>query len=549
MSDDYTIKAELPELDAESTKLLKDAQTLYSDFVNARMRAGNLPGEPDNSPRGKAVEKIEKVLQKYPDDPRPNFLLGAIFHGMGELPSAEVVLTKIEELIPDNFDFHRLLAEIRLERHDYSAVDSHIDKMEKIDQTRPEIFELRAELARMKDDLSTRLSSIEKLIEIMSLDERLGVMLASTLAKMGKTDDAITKLNEFAESLPKSPEIHFNLANSLVDVDKFLDALPIYRKTLKLNPDHNMARFELADLLDELGKPEEALELYQQYIEVINEDPDGFYNAAGVAEKLDKHELVVQYYLRFLQLTDNDEDFKEVITWLNENASGNIDDGELKIALAHAYIKQEDPNSAVLLLTEARKLGHEHRRVNHLEGLAFQLLENHENAVISFKKALEFDDGAGDAGFLDDDLLIAAADSLIDLEKYPEAEETALEIIKGDEMKEDGYTLLGDILLEKNKHEDAFKQFRNALRVDMFSFDGMFGLGEVFDAREDFKSASSAFRLCLEINPDDEDAIYRLGMDYIRLGYKKWGDYYLKKYEKEFPKGEFIPEIQKIFND
>jgi len=548
MPDEKSIRVDLPELDAESKKLLEDAQTLFSDFVNARMRAGNLPGEPDNSPRGRAIERIEKVLEKYPDDPRPNYILGNILHSMGELPKAELLLSKVYRLNVKHFDLNRLLAEILLERRDFAGVESHIEAMMKIDKTRPEIYEMKAEMARLKKDYPARLSAIEKLLDMMPLDERLAIAIATTYANMKKIKEASKKLEEYLEQLPNSPEIHFHLANLYTDLDKPGDALPLYRRTLELNPDHNMARFELANLLDEVGKPKEALDLYREYMDAITEDSDACYNAAAVAERLDNHPLAIQYYLNFLRLTRNKEDFDDVIGWINDNASGYIDDGELQIELAHAYIEQEDAQTALEKLEIAREAGHNHRRANHLKGLAYQILGEHKTAVDCFKKAMEYDDDADKDGFTDDDILIAAGESFLDLESYPDAEETAREIIKGEAMKEDGYTLLGDVLLEKGDSGNARKQFKNALMANIFSFDGLFGLGEVLDATENHEDAATAFRLCLEINPNDEDTVYRLGMDYMRLGYQEWGKYFLNRYVNEFPDGEFNDDARKMLN-
>ncbi len=546
MPDEKILKVDLPELDAESKKLLEDAQTLYSDFVNARMRAGNYPGEPDNSPRGKAIERIEKVLEKYPDDPRPNYLLGNILHGMGELPKAEFVLAKVHRLNLRHFDLNRLLAEILLERRDFDGVEILINTMMEIDKTRPEIYELKAEMARLKKDYPSRLAAIEKLLDMMPLDERLAIALATTYAGMKKIDKAAKKLEEFLEQLPDSPEINFNLANLYTDLHKPNDALVLYRRTLELNPDHNMARFELADLLDDIEKPKEALDLYREYMEAITEDADAFYNAAGVAERLDDHQLAVHYYFRFLKLTDDQDDFNEVIAWIDENAAGLIDDEELQIELAHAYIEQDDPQSALQKLESVFDSNNAQRRANLLKGLAHQMLDEHEIAVQCFKKAMDYDDGADEDGFRDDDILIASGESFLEMKNFDDAEETAQEIIKGDILKEDGYTLLGDVLLEKGHPDSARNQFRNALKADMFSFDGLFGLGEVLDAGENHTDAATAFRLCLEIKHDDEDTIYRLGMDYMRLGFKKWGKYYLNRYINEFPDGEFIDGVRKM---
>lgn len=548
MPDEKIIKVDFPELDAESKKLLEDAQTLFSDFVNARMRAGNLPGEPDNSPRGRAIERIEKVLEKYPDDPRPNYLLGNILHSMGELPKAELHLSKVHKLNVKHFDLNRLLSEILLERRDFAGVESHIDAMMHIDKTRPEIYELKAEIARLKKDYPARLSAIEKLLDMMPLDERLAIAIATTYANMDKNEKASKKLEEYLEQLPNSPEVHFHLANLYTDLDKHADALPLYRRTLELNPDHNMARFELANLLDEVGKPREALDLYSEYMDTITDDSDACYNAAAVAERLDDHPLAIHYYLKFLRLTDNQKDFDEVIGWLNKNASGHIEDSELQVELAQAYLEQEDAKTALEKLEIAHEAGNNHRRANHLKGLAYQMLGEHKTAVECFKKAMEYDDDADKDGFTDDDILVAAGESFLDLENYHDAEETAREIIKGEAMKEDGYTLLGDVLLEKGSTDGARKQFKNALMVDMFSFDGLFGLGEVLDASANHADAATAFRLCLEINPDDEDTVYRLGMDYMRLGYPEWGKHFLNRYVNEFPDGEFIDDTLKMLN-
>ena len=133
--------------------------------------------------------------------------------------------------------------------------------------------------------------------------------------------------------------------------------------------------------------------------------------------------------------------------------------------------------------------------------------------------------------------------------KLSEAIETAKEIIRGEIKAEDGYTLLGDIELESGKLDSAHEYFKKALSADMFSFGGLFGLGEVFDLREQYHFAATAFRLSLDIEPDDEDTLYRIGMDNIRLEYKDWGRYYLEKYLKLYPDGEYVSEIKDVLDN
>jgi tetratricopeptide (TPR) repeat protein len=80
----------------------------------------------------------------------------------------------------------------------------------------------------------------------------------------------------------------------------------------------------------------------------------------------------------------------------------------------------------------------------------------------------------------------------------------------------------------------------------MFSFGGLFGLGEVFDSKEQYSFAATSFRQCLDIEPEDADSLYRYGMDNIRLGYQEWGKFYLEKYLKLYPDGDYIEDIKKV---
>ena len=366
MSQDTEKSRTLPKLDDASEKLLNDAIRLYTEFVQARMRAGNLPGEPDRSLRGQAFERAMKVLQKYPDNPGPLFVVGMIYHGMGEFPQAESYLKKAVEAGASSLDLHRMLAETFLERGAFDEAEKHLDIIKQHDQTRPEIYELKAELALRKEDWESRLDSLSKLLEITPSDERAATAIATTWIKKGRDDIALEKLLALNEQIPNSPEISFILGNIYADIGKCNEAKKYYLKTLELNPDHNMARFELANVLDELDKPQQALELYREYLGVINTDPDAYYNAAGVAERLENRTLAIQYYLEFLKLTDDDNDFKDVLSWLNQNAPGNIEPPVFLIELALAHLAHDDPEAALKELKIAEEINIEDRRIDFL---------------------------------------------------------------------------------------------------------------------------------------------------------------------------------------
>ena len=545
MSQDTEKSRTLPKLDDASEKLLNDAIRLYTEFVQARMRAGNLPGEPDRSLRGQAFERAMKVLQKYPDNPGPLFVVGMIYHGMGEFPQAESYLKKAVEAGASSLDLHRMLAETFLERGAFDEAEKHLDIIKQHDQTRPEIYELKAELALRKEDWESRLDSLSKLLEITPSDERAATAIATTWIKKGRDDIALEKLLALNEQIPNSPEISFILGNIYADIGKCNEAKKYYLKTLELNPDHNMARFELANVLDELDKPQEALELYREYLGVINTDPDAYYNAAGVAERLENRTLAIQYYLEFLKLTDDDNDFKDVLSWLNQNAPGNIEPPVFLIELALAHLAHDDPEAALKELKIADEINIEDRRIDFLKGKAYFALGDYRTALSSFKKALEREDPGDMEGFSDDDILLACGDTSLELGDFDDAVETANELIAGG-MQEEGYTLKGDALLERDRFDEAKDEFIKALKINLFSFDGIFGLGESFDGKKDYQNAATCFRLCLEIESDDEDALYRLGMDCLRLGYKEWAMYYLKKYIAISHDGEYRKEVLEI---
>jgi len=536
---------DFPPLDRESQKYLDEARTLYTEFVKGRMRAGNLPGEPDRSPRGRAFARVLQVLEKHPKDPRPLFLLGVIYHGMGEHPSAEDCLTKALAAGASNPDLHRILAVTYLEREANDEAKKHIEILKQHDEARQEICEMEAEIALRKGNWDERLSALEDLIEILPNDEHPAVALITTLLKMKKNKAAFEELIEFDEIIPDSAEIKFLLGNVYADNRKFKLAMESYRKALALNPDHNTARFELANTLDELGKTAEALKLYEEYIDVITDDPDAYYNAAGVAERLEDRELAIKYYLEYLKYSGDEEEFKEVLDWLNNNAPGNIDPGELQVKLAVAHLEQDDPESALKELKVAKDIGIEDRRTLFLSGKANASLDRYDVAVEFYKKAMEHDDFAGEQGFSDEDILIAAGDASLELGNLDDASETARELLKGETLV-DGHRLTGDILMAKKDYEKARDEYVQSLRIDLFSFDAMFGLGDVYDANKNYRDASTCFRLCLEIEPDDPDALYRLGLDNMRLGYIEWGKFFLAKYLDTCPKGACADEARRM---
>ncbi len=167
-------------------------------------------------------------------------------------------------------------------------------------------------------------------------------------------------------------------------------------------------------------------------------------------------------------------------------------------------------DSAVLYLNKSLDSEYSGPHVHEYLSLAYAGLEQYEESVYHFKKAIEI--GENDKYLLYRDL----AQTYIKWDKLEEAEDNLVKVISeadDADIVEKSRFLLGDVYYKLGNYTEAEEQYLKILEMNPQSAEAYFQLGEVYRAADDdplHARARVAWRKARELDPDHLGALKRL---------------------------------------
>jgi len=107
--------------------------------------------------------------------------------------------------------------------------------------------------------------------------------------------------------------------------------------------------------------------------------------------------------------------------------------------------------------------------------------------------------------------------SLINLNRFEEAEKAFREAIKKNPSNPEAHSNLGNVLGNTNRFEEAEKEFREAIKISPDFISARTNLGVLLDNTNRFEEAEKEYRKAIKINPNFANAHYNLGFLLVRL--------------------------------
>jgi Tfp pilus assembly protein PilF len=133
------------------------------------------------------------------------------------------------------------------------------------------------------------------------------------------------------------------------------------------------------------------------------------------------------------------------------------------------------------------------------------------NAVELFSDAERNSPGTTDA-------LLYKAKALINLQRFPEADEDLRQYLKTHANSDDGLYLLGFVLHRENKPEDSLKVYTKAAAIRQPGGDDLKIVGLNYVLLNDYPDAAKWFEKAVTFEPQNEEAWYYLGRTYYSQG-------------------------------
>ena len=144
-------------------------------------------------------------------------------------------------------------------------------------------------------------------------------------------------------------------------------------------------------------------------------------------------------------------------------------------------------------------------------GASYAGINNHENAVTFYKKALAID-------YNNTEILNNLAKSFLAINLYDEAIDTLQKSIILDDKNYDTHFNLGIIYLKKGDFNNAVQSFLNTIKIRPEDSNALNMLGVAFFKKGNIKSSISYYSKAIKLNPQNEKVYTNLAIAYSRSG-------------------------------
>jgi Tfp pilus assembly protein PilF len=188
------------------------------------------------------------TVEKYPNNSRAHYNLGAALLQNGELQDAIGHLEQAVRIQPDFADAHNS-AGVALEQA--GRVQEAIGHYERALQIRPDFADAHNNLgiALMRQgSLAEAIGQYEQALRIQPDYVRAQCNWANALLRMGQVPEAIQHYEQALRIQPDFAEVHYNVGLALEKVGRTPEAIQHYEQALRIRPDFVQAQYALARL-------------------------------------------------------------------------------------------------------------------------------------------------------------------------------------------------------------------------------------------------------------------------------------------------------------
>ncbi|MGA2604359.1 MAG: tetratricopeptide repeat protein [Verrucomicrobiia bacterium] len=188
------------------------------------------------------------TVEKYPNNSRAHYNLGAALLQSGELQDAIGHLEQAVRIQPDFAEAHNS-AGVALEQA--GRVQEAIGHYERALQIRPDFADAHNNLgiALMRQGrLAEAIGQYEQALRIQPDYVRAQCNWANALLRMGQVPEAIQHYEQALRIQPDFAEVHYNVGLALEKVGRTPEAIQHYEQALRIRPDFVQAQYALARL-------------------------------------------------------------------------------------------------------------------------------------------------------------------------------------------------------------------------------------------------------------------------------------------------------------
>ncbi len=338
-------------------------------------------------------------------------------------------------------------------------------------------------------------------------------------------DAAIAQYQKALRIDPLEAMIYIKLAALMIDKGDWQAAVENYKQALTITPNDSSLYTSLGNILQEHYKYEEALEAYKNALKISPTYKYNYFNIAIVENALGKYKEAIENYKIFLESYPSHEVARKNLatTYLNLNLpDGAIAEYELLLSknllsaddwtnYGKAYLQKKDYAKSLEILSTAMAKNPD-SALNYLYAAQnYQALENDENAVTCYKRAVMLDPRLINAK-------LDLANLLSEQKSYDEAIEYYLAYTRDVRDNADAYFNLGVAYENANKINHALSAFKKAFAINPEDSNLIQEIGRCYHVAKNYENALKFYLNALQNKPNDPDLLYNIALVYGQMG-------------------------------
>lgn len=221
---------------------------------------------------------------------------------INNLVNAKILLLKILDIEPDNFDALNIIGVINGKENKHIEAINFFKKAQKI---RPDNNLVNFNLGKALSEIGNNLEAIKYYKIAIKLDKNhLGSWLnfGMSLHKLEKYDEAVFYYDQALKLKFDYFEAHYNKADALKNLKRYDEALIHYSQAIKLKPDNYITYINRGVLFESLRRNDEALFDFDQVIKLKPDSAIAYNNKGNVLRSLMRYDEALSNYNQAIKL-------------------------------------------------------------------------------------------------------------------------------------------------------------------------------------------------------------------------------------------------------
>ncbi len=296
------------------------------EFLMAKLAA-------DEGRYDEALSRIDRVLEKAPNNPVVMFERAMILIDAGRIDRAETELKRLLDATPDFYDAQRILGRLLLDRagNDRARVEEALRHLQAAFKANPDDLATGVTVSQLLV-ATERIAEAERVLAILverAPDQRIiNFNYAQVLTKLGRGDESKPYLERAVLLDPTFAQAIQQLVDIYQKENEWTKAAEVLQPLIESDPLNIELQRQQAFFYLRAGSPEKARSAFKSLVEADPKDARSLFYLAEALNDLEQFEEASKIYRKLLEATPNDPDLLASLG-LSETGQRKYDEAEV----------------------------------------------------------------------------------------------------------------------------------------------------------------------------------------------------------------------------